>query len=155
MTLFALSNDDGINAGLFAAYIPVASRAKRVDNDAEQVKKLLATRGDFSTSTIWNMCGSRIGDSRVTLQAQKEQLVIDAAKAAAQLQTRTDRQQNILANAHTALAKYRAAVPSDDGEQYDCAPVETEVRLHSLLFACSGCQQQYQGAKHECKSLSW
>ena len=110
--LIALSNDDGINAGLFDAYIPFASRAKRVEDDAEQVKKLLATRGAFSTSTIWNVCGSRIGNSRVTLQAQKEQLAIDAAKAAAQLRTRTDRQQKILANAQTALAKYRACSES-------------------------------------------
>jgi hypothetical protein len=110
--LIALSKDDGINAGLFDAYIPVASRAKRVEDDAEQVKKLLATRGAISTSTIWNVCGSRIGNSRITLQAQKEQLAIDAAKAAAQLQTRTDRQQKILANAQTALVKYRACSES-------------------------------------------
>ena len=78
--IIALSNDDGINAGLVDAYIPVASRAKRVEDDAEQVKKLLATRGAFSTSTIWNVCDSRIGNSRVTLQAQKEQLAIEQRK---------------------------------------------------------------------------
>ena len=112
--LIALSNDDGINDGLFDAYISVASPAKRVEDDApEQVKKLLTTRGAFSTSTIWNVCGSRIGNSRVTLQAQKEQLAINAAKTAAQLQTRTDRQQKILVNAQTtALAKYRACSES-------------------------------------------
>jgi hypothetical protein len=85
--LLARSKDNGLNAGVFSATIHVASWAKRVTDDAEQVKKLLETKGAFSASSIWNICGSRIGNSRVTLQAQKEQLAIDAAKAAAHCRT--------------------------------------------------------------------
>ena len=110
--LLARSKDNGLNAGVFSATIPVASRAKRVSDDAEQVKKLLEMKGAFSASSIWNICGSRIGNSRITLRAQKEQLAIDAAKAAAQLQNRTDRQQKILAYAQRALVKYRACCDS-------------------------------------------
>lgn len=101
-----MSNEDGINAGIFAASIPVTRRVlKRVEDDAEQGRKLNETKGAaFSASSLWNVCGSHIGNSRIsTLQAQKAQLAIDAAKAAAQLRNKTDRQQKLLANAQRAL----------------------------------------------------
>jgi hypothetical protein len=82
-----------------------ASCAKRVRDDAERVMMLLETKGAFLASSIWNYCSSCFGNSRITFQAQKEQLALDAAKAVAPLENRTDRQQKILATAQRALVK--------------------------------------------------
>ena len=69
---------------------------------------MVASKGAFSASSLWTVCGSRVGNSRVTLRAQREQMVIDEAKAKnAVSQNRLDRQAKLLANAQAALQKFR------------------------------------------------
>lgn len=69
----------GLNAGIFDARIPVAKHVEREAGEDDQVKKLVvATKGSFSASALWNICGTRIGNASVVLIAQKEQLALDA-----------------------------------------------------------------------------
>jgi hypothetical protein len=71
----------GLNAGIFDATIPVAKHVERELLKEEQVKKLLATKGSFSTTgALWNTIGTRIGNASVVLRAQTEQLALDAKK---------------------------------------------------------------------------
>ena len=42
----------GLNAGIFDATIPVAKHVERELLEEEQVKKLLATKGSFSTGAL-------------------------------------------------------------------------------------------------------
>ena len=44
----------GLNAGIFDARIPVAKYVQREADEDDQVKKLVATKGSFSASALWN-----------------------------------------------------------------------------------------------------
>ena len=74
------AEEHGLNAGIFDGRIPVAKHVEREADEEEQVKKLLVTKGSFSASALWNVCGTRIGNASIVLRAQKEQLAIDAEK---------------------------------------------------------------------------
>ena len=71
------------------------------------MKALLETKSAFSASGLWNICGSRIGNANVVLRAQKQQIGLEAQKAAVQAQSRAARRAKLLTNAQTALQKYR------------------------------------------------
>ena len=68
---------------------------------------MLAQKGAFSASAFWNVCGTRVGNARVALRGQKEQIALNDAKCSKQSQSRLDRQAKLLNNAQTALEKYR------------------------------------------------
>ena len=72
----------GLNAGISDVRIPVAKHVEREVEEDNQMKKLhvlLATKGAFPASAMWNVCGSRgIGSSSVVFRAQKEQLDLKA-----------------------------------------------------------------------------
>jgi hypothetical protein len=105
--LVAVAEDHGLNAGVFDATIPVASRPQRVTDEDEQVKKLLETKSAFSASGLWNFCGTRIGNANVVLRAQKHQVDLEAEKSAVQERSRADRRSKTLVSAQTALQKYQ------------------------------------------------
>jgi uncharacterized membrane protein (DUF441 family) len=83
--LVSVAEESGLNEGVFDATIPVACPLQRVDDEDKQVQQLLAQNGAFSASALWNVCGSKIGNARVALRAQKEQIamrwVLPQAKA--------------------------------------------------------------------------
>ena len=107
-----LSNAEnmGANRGVFNASIERVRKLDRAIDDDEQVRRLVASKGAFlATSLLWTVCESRVGNSRVTLRAQREQMAIDEAKANAVSQNCLDHQANLLANAQAALQKFRTA----------------------------------------------
>ena len=106
VTLVARAEEKGLNHGVFDASIPVVTRLERAIDEDEQVKQLLDQKGAFSVSALRNICGTRVGNARVTLRTQREQLAIDEAKHSQQLQTRLDRQAKVLQNAQKARDKY-------------------------------------------------
>ena len=79
VTLVARAKEKGLNHGVLDASIPVVTRLERAIDEDEQVKQLLDQKGAFSVSALWNICGTRVGNARVTLRAQREQLAIDEA----------------------------------------------------------------------------
>lgn len=97
----------GINQGVFDAAISVAQPMDRATDEDEQVRQLLAQKGAFSASSLWNVCGTRVGNARVVLRAQREQMAIDEAKSSLVEQNRLSRQSKLLVNAQQALAKHR------------------------------------------------
>ena len=97
--LVELTRQHGFNAGVFDASIPMAARLKRVLDEEEQVKELVERKGAFSTTGLWNVCGSRIGNSGVALRAQKAQLALDASRMASLSQAKKDRHAKHLVNA--------------------------------------------------------
>ena len=105
--LVAEAEDHGLNAGVFDATIPVASRTQRVTDEDEQVRTLRNDKNAFSAGGLWNTIGTRIGNARVVLRAQKEQVDLEAAKSAAQEQSRVDRRAKTLVSAQIALQKYQ------------------------------------------------
>ena len=82
-------------------------RLQRIDGEDEQVQKLLKRKGAFSAAAIWNICGTRVGNARVTLRAQREQLALEEAKANAVAQNKMSWQSKNLENAQQALVKYQ------------------------------------------------
>ena len=62
--------------------IPVAQRLNRAVDEDEQVRRLVAERGGGLTAgSLWKHCGTRIGNSRVALRAQRELIaILDEAK---------------------------------------------------------------------------
>jgi hypothetical protein len=106
--LVAAAEDHGLNQGVFIAAIPVAYRLERSVDEDEQVRQLVSQKGAFSASAQWNHCGTRVGNARVILRAQREQLAIDEARATAVTQNRLGRQAKLLVNAQKALDKYKA-----------------------------------------------
>ncbi len=103
----AMAEKVGINPGIFDSEIPVAQRLNRAVDEDEQVRRLVAERGAFSAGALWNHCGTRVGNSRVALRAQREQIAIDEAKTSLVTRNRLGRQTKLLENAQHALAKYR------------------------------------------------
>jgi hypothetical protein len=91
------AEDQGLNEGVDTLSIPVAIRWARVFDKDEQVRQLLVQKGAFSASAIWNVCGTRVGNARVVLRAQKEQIAIDVAKTTSQTQGRVERRAKSLA----------------------------------------------------------
>ena len=58
--LIADAEAHGLNAGIFDGWIPVVKSVDRVQDEQEQVDKLLETKGaSFSASALWNVCGTR------------------------------------------------------------------------------------------------
>lgn len=51
-----------------------AKQLDGVDDEDEQVQQLLAQKGAFSASALWNVCGTRVGNACVALLAQKAQV---------------------------------------------------------------------------------
>ena len=107
--LVRAAREQGLNAGVFDATIPSVLPLQRADDEDEQVRRLLALKGAFSASALWNNCGTRVGNSRVTLRAQREQIAIDQAKTMVATQNRVGRQGKLLAKAQIALEKYTTA----------------------------------------------
>jgi hypothetical protein len=104
--LVTAAEDQGLNEGVFTSSIPVAIRLARVVDEDEQVRQLLVQKGAFSASALWNVCGTRVGNARVVLRAQKEQIAIDVAKTTSQTQGRVERRAKSLALAQAALEKH-------------------------------------------------
>ena len=104
--LVSAAERQGLNEGVFDAAIPVSRKLARVHDEDEQVKQLLEQKGAFSASALWNICGTRVGNARVALRAQKEQIAMNEAKISKQSQSRLDRQAKVLHNAQAALDKY-------------------------------------------------
>jgi hypothetical protein len=98
----------GLNAGVFHASIPFAITVECVEEEDDQVKKLLATKGAFSASAMWNVCGSRIGNASVILRAQKEQLDLEAQKAEQVSKSKWEKRAKVLVNARKALDKHES-----------------------------------------------
>jgi hypothetical protein len=65
VNLVAVVEDQGLNQGVFDASISVAVRLERSVDEDEQVRQLLAQKGAFSASALWNVCGTRVGNARV------------------------------------------------------------------------------------------
>jgi len=95
----------GLNSGIFDASIPVAKDLIREADEASQIKKLVETKGAFSASALWNVCGTRIGNAEVVLRAQKQQLENDVRKAAAVSTAKQERRAKYLHAAQLALQK--------------------------------------------------
>jgi len=106
--LVSVAERQGLNGGVFDVALPVSRQLNRVHDEDMQVQQLLAQKGAFSASGLWNSCGTRIGNARVALRAQKEQIAINDAKNSKQSQSRLERQAKLLQNAQTALDKYKA-----------------------------------------------
>jgi hypothetical protein len=104
--LVATAEEQGLNPGVFDAFIPLANTLDRAVDEDDQVKKLLAQKGAFSASALWNVCGTRVGNARVVIRAQREQIAIDEAEVTLQTQGRMERQAKCLANAQAALEKH-------------------------------------------------
>jgi hypothetical protein len=100
----------GLNPGVFNGAIPVARHVARVEDEDEQVKQLLAQKGAFSASALWNICGTRVGNAGVALKAQKAQLALEAAKVAQVALEKDERQAKLLAKAQSAFEKYHMDV---------------------------------------------
>ena len=105
--LVATAEDLGLNKGVFTAAIPVAYRLERVVDEDEQVRQLLLQKGAFSAGALWSVCGTRVGNARVVLRAQREQIALDEAKTASVTQNRLGRQAKLLANEQMALHKFK------------------------------------------------
>ena len=105
VNLVATVEEQGLNEGVFDASISVAVRLERTVDEDEQVRQLLSQKGAFSASALWNVCGTRVGNARVALRAQREQIAIDTAKDALQTQGRMARHKKLLVNAQAALEK--------------------------------------------------
>ena len=106
--LVAAAENHGLNQGIFDATLPVAIRLGRVVDEDQQVRQLLTQKGAFSASALWNVCGTRVGNARVVLRAQREQIAIDTAKTMLLTQGRIERQAKLLFNAQIAREKYDA-----------------------------------------------
>ena len=85
-----------LNEGILDVTIPVARPLRRINDDDGQVQQLLAQTGAFSTSALWSTCGTRIGNARVALRAQKEEIALNDAKITKQSRGRLDRQAKLL-----------------------------------------------------------
>ena len=105
----AQADGQGLNAGIFDGRIPVAKSVDREQGEQEQIDKLLETKGAFSASAHWNVCGSRIGNASVVLRAQTEFLAVEASKLASQSQNKSQRRAKLLLLARQSLVKYEAA----------------------------------------------
>ena len=104
--LVDMAKEHGLNAGVFDGRIPVAKQVEREVDEDNQVRQLLAKKGTFSASGLWNVCATRIGNASVVLRAQREQLVLDAGKIAVQSQTKIDRRAKQLQAAQQSLHKH-------------------------------------------------
>jgi hypothetical protein len=90
----------------------VAQHVERIDDEDEQVAQLLAQKGAFSASALWNICGTRFGNADVVIKAQRAQLAVEAAKAATIEQKKEDAKIEKLEKARAALHKYHMNVNS-------------------------------------------
>jgi hypothetical protein len=97
---------DGFNSGIFDTAIPTAVPVLRSETDAKQIEDLLKGGKAFSASGQWNYCNSRIGNTGVTIRAQKRQLELNEAVRANTENKKNEAQLKALESAETALAKY-------------------------------------------------
>jgi hypothetical protein len=102
----------GFNPGIFDAAIPVAKHVERAEDEDEQVRLLLEQKGAFSSSALWSICGTRVGNAGVVIRAQREQLAVEAAKVAAAEQKKDEARVKLLQKARSALRKYHTNVNS-------------------------------------------
>jgi hypothetical protein len=104
--LVAAAEEHGLNPGVFVASIPaVLLPLQRAVDEDEQIRQLLAQKGALSASALWNVCGTWVGNSRVTLRAQREQIAIDQAKTMVVTQNRLGRHAKLLTKAQMAMEK--------------------------------------------------
>ncbi len=101
-----------MNAGLFDASIPVAQSVERLSGKDNQVKALVKMKGAFSSSIQWSICSTQMGNSAVSLRAQKELLAVEAAKVAAIEKKKDDEKATKLTKARAALQTYHNNVNS-------------------------------------------
>jgi hypothetical protein len=113
-SIVSVAETSGLNEGVFDVSIPVSRQLTRIDDEDEQVQQLLAQKGAFSASALWNVCGTRVGNARVVLRAQKEQIALNDAKLSKQSQGRLDRQAKLLRNAQVALEKHKTSGGDDN-----------------------------------------
>ena len=109
-----MAETSGLNESVFDVSIPVSRQLTRINDEDEQVQQLLAQKGTFSASALWNVCGTRVGNARVALRAQKEQIALNDAKLLKQSQGRLDRQAKLLRNAQVALEKHKTSGGDDN-----------------------------------------
>jgi hypothetical protein len=102
----------GFNPGIFDATIPEAKHIERNDNEDEQVRQLVEQKGAFSSSALWNICGTRVGNAGVVIRAQREQLAVEAAKVAAIEQKKDEARMKLLEKARIAFRKHHVNVNS-------------------------------------------
>ncbi len=74
--------------------------------EEEQLKLLLEEKGAFSALAQWRTCGTRIGNSAVTLRAQKELLCVESGKAAGVEKKKSEDKAKKLEKAWAAPYKY-------------------------------------------------
>ena len=97
---------DGFNSGIFDTAIPTAVPVLRSETDAKQIEDLLKGGKAFSASGQWNYCNSRIGNTGVTIRAQKRQLELNEAVRANTANKKSEAQLKTLEKAQTAMTKY-------------------------------------------------
>ena len=102
----------GFNVGVLAAEIPVAEHVQQEEDEDEQVKQLLAQKGVFSASAMWNHCSTRVGNAAVVMKVQKAQLAMEEEKAAAIAKSKDDAKAKQHDKARAALRKYHTNVDS-------------------------------------------
>lgn len=102
----------GFNPGIFDAAIPVARPVQRAEDEDLQVQQLLAQKGAFSASALWNVCRSRVGNAGVALRAQKEQLAMEQAKVDKVEEEKNQKKAVALSKAQSALEKYHRDIHS-------------------------------------------
>ncbi len=97
---------DGFNPGIFDATIPMAVHVERAATRAAQ-EELLKNNKAFSASGQWNHVESRIGNAGVTLEAQKQQLMLNESAQLKVADKKSEAQLKSLEKAQTALLKYQ------------------------------------------------
>ncbi len=119
-----MAETSGLNEGVFDVSIPVSRQLTRIHDEDEQVQHLLAQKGAFSASALWNVCGMRVGNARVAVRAQKKQIALNNAKHSKQSPGRLDRQAKLLRNAQVALEKHKTSgVDNNSLSEKDCEDI--------------------------------
>jgi hypothetical protein len=98
---------DGFNPEIFDAVIPMAVHVERAATRAAQVEELLKNNKAFSASGQWNHVESRIGNAGVTLEAQKQQIMLNESARPKVADKKSEAQLKSLEKAQTALLKYQ------------------------------------------------
>jgi hypothetical protein len=106
--LVTRAEEDGLNAGVFDAFVPTAVLVQRMTDEDAQVRELVEKKGAFSASALWNVCATRIGNASVVIKAQQEHVRMQEEKTVLLSQTRTERRAKLLLSAQEAHQKYIA-----------------------------------------------
>jgi hypothetical protein len=54
-SIFSVAETSGLNESVFDVSIPVSRQLTRINDEDEQVQQLLAQKGAFSASALWNV----------------------------------------------------------------------------------------------------